>query len=90
MIITAFLDFIFNSVIVLFTLFPSAKIADIPLIGGFVSSTLIYVVSLFKSSLVLFPFGIVVWQCFLWVLLFEGLMLGLKFLLGHHLPANMN
>lgn len=70
---------------------PVVTIASIPIAGSFISSVLITAVQVFNAFLGTFPFAIIVWHMFLWVVLpFEFLLLIAKFFFGHHVPAQMN
>lgn len=75
----------------LFYFLPVVTLADIPLIGDFVSETLTEMVLIWNAFIGTFPYAEIAWNIFLFVILpFEGLMLIAKFFLGHRLPAHTN
>jgi len=70
--------------------FPVVTIASIPMVGPQISAVLVQVNGLFNAFLSLFPFAVIVWHLFIYVVLpFEVLLLVAKFFLGQHVPANI-
>jgi len=72
-----------------FQFLPVVTLASLPIIGDSIRSILISVVSTWNGVLVTFPYFIVVWNIFRFVILpFEGLMLLGKFILGSRSPSH--
>jgi len=68
---------------------PVVTIADIPVIGSIVQSSLITMVQTWNAFIVTFPYAGTVSTVFFAVIIpFEFLMLVGKFLLGHRMPAS--
>lgn len=62
---------------------------SVPLLLPFgIDNALSYAVGLWNSFMVTFPYASVAWHMFLLMLVFEALMLVLKFVLGQRLPVN--
>jgi hypothetical protein len=75
----------------LFSFLPKVTLASLPYVGSYISSSLIFIVGLWNGVLTTFPYAVVGWHVFLWIILpFEGLMLVAKFFLGHRVPAHLN
>jgi len=73
----------------IFYFLPVVSISDIPYIGEQLSSILATIVGIWNALLITFPYAIVVWNTFLFVIIpFELLLLIGKFFLGHRLPAH--
>jgi len=53
-----------------------------------IDAILVTMVGYFHGAMVTIPYLQVVWSCFLWILLFEVLLLVAKFVFGSRLPAN--
>lgn len=72
---------------VVFYIFPVVTIADIPLIGDAISSSLYTAMGYWNSFMVTFPYAEATWNAFLFVIIpFEVALLLLKFFLGHRTP----
>lgn len=90
MIITGII-FIFLGILgYVFSLLPSASIAEIPIIGQSVSDTLYSFMSTWNAFLNTFPYAEVGWIAFQWLILFEIGLHILKFFLGARIPAEIN
>jgi len=75
--------------VLIFGFLPVVTLADIPLIGSSLSSTLVTAVQIWNAFLVTFPYAQIVWNIFLIVIVpLEILLLIAKFFLGSRLPAH--
>jgi len=84
--ITGAVGFILTAI---FYFLPVVTIADLPLFGEELADLLVTVITTWNAFLVTFPYAVVVWNMFLFVVMpFEILMLVAKFFFGHRLPAN--
>jgi len=73
----------------IFTILPVVTIADFPLIGSNVSSTLTTAALTWNAFIATFPYAEEAWNIFIYVIIpFELLMLTGKFFFGHRLPAH--
>jgi len=91
MIVDALITVIITILTGIFGFLPVVTVADIPVVGSQISSTLLWVVLKWNAFLDTFPYATIVWQIFLYVILpFELLLLLGKFFLGHRLPAHTN
>lgn len=91
MIINLLINFILLIFGTLFVFLPVVSLASIPLVGSFISSGLISVVKLWNTFLDTFPYAVLPWHIFIYVILpFELLLLVARFFLGHRLPVNNN
>jgi len=89
MIITFILNIILIVFAGLFNFIPAVTISSIPVIGSFLSNLLITMVGIFNGFMETFPYAVIVWHMFLWVILpFEILLIVVKFFLGSRVPAN--
>jgi len=85
------LYYLMKAVIYVTGFIPKVTIASIPYAGSFMASTLTTVVGVWNSFLDTFPYAIVAWHMFLFVILpFEVIMLVMKFFLGHRTPSHFN
>jgi len=84
--ITGAVGFLFTAI---FYLLPVVKLADLPLFGSAISSTLTTAVLTWNAFMVTFPYAATVWSIFLYLIVpFEFTMIIAKFLLGHRTPTN--
>lgn len=91
MITSIFINFILLIFGAIFYLFPKVTLSDIPLIGEYVSSSLIYMVSIWNSFLDTIPYLQLPYHLLLYYILpFEILLIILKFILGSRVPINNN
>lgn len=75
----------------IFGFLPVVTIADIPIMGEFVSTYLLQAVLILNAFMETFPYATTLWDMFIYVILpFEFTMLIAKFFLGHRLPVNTN
>lgn len=90
--ITDFLISIFTGIVNgILSVVPNVTIASLPTVGQTLSSTLLSMVTTWNAFMATFPYAQTVWHLFLWVIIpFELIILGLKFVLGHHIPAHLN
>lgn len=90
MIITFLISIVVTILSLLFLFFPVVTIADIPIFGEFMSSTLYTAVTYWNSFMLTFPYAETAWNMFLlFVIPFEIGLLVLKFFLGHRTPVNV-
>jgi len=91
MILNLLINFILLIFSSLFIFLPEVHLSDIPYIGAPLVSGLTYMVGIWNSFMITFPYAVIGWQVFLWVIVpFEILLLVAKFFLGHRLPAHTN
>jgi len=89
MITNLFINFILLIFGWIFTLLPHVTISSLPIIGEFLSSTLIQMVRVWNAFIETFPYAQVGWDVFKYVIIpFEGLMLLGKFFLGSRMPSH--
>jgi len=85
MIITLFLTLITTVVNFILTLGFLPTVSSLPF--G-LDSIIISMSGYYHGAMVSFPFLVVVWDCFLWLIRFEIALLVLKFILGSRLPVH--
>lgn len=90
--ITDFLITIFTGIVNgILSVVPNVTIASLPTVGQTLSDTLLSMVTTWNAFMATFPYAQTAWDLFLFVIIpFELIMLGLKFILGHHVPAHLN
>ena len=89
MITILLINFVLILVGFLFSILPVVSVASIPFIGVYISSFFSTAVSIWNTFLVTFPYSVIVWHTFLYVIIpFEILFLVGKFFLGHRMPSN--
>jgi len=81
MIIALILNFILSIIAVIFTLPFFPVITQIP----FVDSYLVSGFGIWNAFMLELPFLQVVWQCFVWYMLFKISLMLIKFFLGHRI-----
>lgn len=89
------INLLFNVFILLFgsifVFLPTVTISSIPFIGEDLYSVLALAVGYWNTFLQIFPFSVVVWHMFLWIILpFEILFIIAKVFFGSRLPANIH
>lgn len=71
-----------------FSFLPTATLADIPVVGDSVRSILVTAVTSWNSFMQTFPYTIVLWEVFIYVIIpFEFAMMVLKLFLGSRSPG---
>jgi len=89
MIINLFLNLMITVVNTLFSFLPKVTIYSIPFIGPFISSLLDTIIPMWNAFLGTFPYAVVLWDTFLFVILpFEIFMIIGKFILGNRMPSH--
>lgn len=87
MIITLLINLVILIFGSIFVFLPVVTIADIPIMGEFISESLTFMVQVWNSFLETVPYLTFTWSIFLYILLpFEILLLIGKFFLGHRMP----
>lgn len=87
MLINFLLSTILSVFALIFQFFPVSGLRDIPQVGEPVADTLTLMVEYWNSFLITFPYAVIVWHMFLYVILpFELIMLIMKFFLGSRRP----
>ena len=90
MILNLFIETILYVISGIFYIVPTATIADLPLYGSQISSVLYEIMGTWNAFLEIFPYGLIAWHIFLWVIIpFELALLVMKFFLGSRVPANV-
>jgi len=89
MIIDLTINVLLTLVSVIFVFLPVVSVSSIPYYGEDIASVLLTVVTTWNAFMVTFPYAVVLWNIFLYVILpFEFLLLIGKFFLGSRLPSN--
>lgn len=90
MILNILIQFVLRVFSAIFSIFPEVSILSLPF-GEQIRDNLILAVSYWNAFSGTFPYALVAWHVFLWVILpFEALMLLGRFFLGHRMPVNSN
>jgi len=91
MITQTIINFFIGVINAVFNALPTANLSELPIIGSTITDTLQTIVETWNAFMVTFPYAIVLWNCFIYVILpFELLLLLAKFFLGHRTPAHTN
>jgi len=89
MITQTIINFIVGAINTVFASLPTARLSDLPVVGSTITDTLSTIIETWNAFLITFPYAVVLWNCFIYVILpFEILLLIAKFFLGHRVPAH--